>query len=185
MSGRMEYQGGKGSLRRINVPVPNRQLEEWLMGSECRTRIENITTLIYSAYVNYLPASEFDPKVPGSGERNLKRGAYYRVGLGHEWGYGTRWFGYVGNNALSYRKTRNKPYPRYIEYGKPTKGIPGRYDLANAVNDAMGGEFLMPGVTPVPQGRGSQLRGAGGRFIANTMVETKSQLRRRRPQPKK
>lgn len=184
MAGKMEYGGGKGSLRRINVPVPNKDLGEWLAGSECRGKIENITSLIYTAYVNYLPASE-PGQWKGSGRRVLKRGAYMNVALGHEWGGGVRWFGYVGNRALSYRKTRNQPYPRFIEYGKPARGIPGRYDLAQAAAQVAGGDFLMPGVTRVPEGRGSTLRGAGGRFISNPMVETNAQKRRRRPQPRK
>lgn len=161
-------------MRRINIPTPNADLEKWLMGPECRALVERVTTEIYTLYQYTLPASRFDPRVPGSGEHNLRRGADMMIAQGGWYGEQDRWFGWVTNHALSYRKKRGEPYPRYIEYGKPTKGIPGQGQLRNAarvVAGELGTEIgvNLPGISRVERGRGSTLRGSGGRFVRNPL----------------
>ncbi len=151
-------------LRRINIPIPNPSLAAWLMSPQCKAVVEQVTSEIFVAYHNTLPV------ITG----NLKRGAYMHVGHG---GFGEdqdRWFGWVGNRALSYRPQRGKPYPRYIEYGKPTKGVPGQGQLRRAAHLVAGGlgdaaGVNIPGLSSAPEGRGSRLRGAGGRFVANPL----------------
>lgn len=136
-------------LRRINLQIPNEQLGEWLKGPECRAKIEEITHKVFTLYQNALPVR--------SG--NLRRGAYYTVGYG---GWGTdqdRWFGWVGNRALSYRPTRGKRYPAAIEYGIPRRGIPGQHQLANAVAAVAGGM-----VQGGPTGRSDVWRDSRGRW---------------------
>jgi hypothetical protein len=97
-----------------------------------------------------------------------------------------RWFGWVGNNALSYRKQENQPYPRFIEYGKPSKGKPGQHQLANAVAVVAGGfaqpqGVNIPGITYEAKGRGSKLRGSyRGRFVANPLIPKNTSKPRRR-----
>lgn len=153
-----------GALRRINIPSPNPALADWLLGSESRAVVEEVTSEIFVAYRNTLPV------ITG----NLKRGAYMDVRVG---GWGSdqdRWFGYVGNNALSYRPRRGYLYGRFIEYGKPTRGIPGQHQLQRAAHAVAGGLSTaggvnIPGVSHEPRGRGSKLRGAGGRFIRNPL----------------
>lgn len=157
-----------GRLRRINIPSPNPALADWLMGTECRGVVQEVTEKIFVTYQNTLPV------ITG----NLRRGAYMRVDHG---GFGAeqdRWFGWVGNNALSYRKQRNQPYPRYIEYGKPTKGVPGQYQLRRAAELVAGGlgtaeGINIPGVTRDSRLKGSGLRGARGRIVANPLVQDK------------
>lgn len=157
-------------IRRINIPVPNPGLAEWLNGPECRAQVEMITQRIFVAYQQALPV------ITG----NLKRGAYYYVDKGG-WGADKdRWFGWVGNNALSYRKTKNQPYPRFIEYGKPTRGIEGQHQLRDAIGEMADGLSVnLPGISSAPEGRGSRLRGAGGRFVANPMNRDAPRRRKR------
>lgn len=159
-------------LRRINVPVPNPGLAEWLMGAESRRVVEEVTTEIFNAYYNTLPV------ITG----NLRRGAYMYVDV-DTWGPGgsPRWFGYVGNKALSYRPRRGYLYGRFIEYGKPTRGIPGQHQLARAAELVAGdigrrGGINIPGVAREPRGRGSKLRGAGGRFIEDQLARDQDDL---------
>lgn len=157
-------------LRRINIPTPNAALAEWLTGPECRAAVEEVTSRIYTVYARTLPASEFDPDVPGSGQQNLRRHAYWNV-----YQEGDRWFGEVGNDALSYRPQRGQPYPRYIEYGKPSKGVPGQGQLRAAAHLVAGGlsdsgHTNLPGISHAERGRGSRLRDRKtGRFVSNPL----------------
>lgn len=116
-------------LERLQIPVPNPVLAEWLNGPQCRRMVETRTAQVYSVYVSLLPV------ITG----NLVRGAYWHVGRGG-WGPGEsdRWFGWVGNSALSYRKTRGQPYPRVIEWGKASRGIPGQGQLRLAGSIVLG-----------------------------------------------
>lgn len=152
------------SLRRIDIPVPNPALADWLTGPQCKAIVTEVTTDIYLAYRNTLPV------ITG----NLQEGADMDVEIG---GFGEdhdRWMGRVYNRALSYRRTRGKPYPRYIEYGKPSRGVPGQYQLRRAAHLVAGGlgdaaGINIPGLSAVPAGRGSRLRGDRGRFVRNPL----------------
>lgn len=123
-------------LRRISIPTPNRGLAEWLKGSECRAMVEAATMEIFAVYQNSLPART----------GTLRAGAYYTVDHGGWGAEQDRWFGWVGNRALSYRKTRGYLYGRFIEWGKPTRGIPGQHQLRNAAHGALS---AIPGVSAV------------------------------------
>jgi len=161
-------------LRRINIPIPNKDLARWLAGPECRGLVERVTTEIYTIYRRTLPASDLDPKVPGSGTQNLRRGADMMIARGGFGGDQDRWFGWVSNHALSYRPRRGEPYPRFIEYGKPSKGIPGQHQLRNAAAIVAGqigtSEGVnLPGISRAERGRGSKIRGGSGRFVRNPL----------------
>lgn len=113
----------KGRLLRIgdwglDVQIPNPALQEWLNSEECRVALEKIAQEVYRHYRNFLPASRANPKIPGSGMENLKKGAFSRVGRRTYPGQTERYYAWVGNRALSYKATKGKPYPRFIEYGK-------------------------------------------------------------------
>lgn len=162
------------NLRRININVPNDQLAEWLLGPGCKAAVERVTAEIYSIYVSTLP------EITG----NLKAGANMYVDHGG-WGADQdRWFGYVGNSALSYRNTKGKPYPRYIEYGKNGQG--GQHQLLRAAEIVGGhlgseGGVSIPGVHRTAHGLRSEKT---GRFVANPLTRRRpGQHRRRRAQP--
>lgn len=162
----------KERLRRIDIPVPNPALAEWLFSPECQRLVADVTSEIFVAYQNSLPVV--------SGE--LRDSAYWRVGHG---GWGSdqdRWFGYVGNRA---------PYARVIEYGATitgvrtrkeykrvpggrvdesylsvrsevvTRRIEGQHQLRDAVDRITGGGFSAP---RVPRRRQLPPRDARGRF---------------------
>lgn len=148
-------------LRRIHIPTPNPALADWLMSPEAKAIVTDVTAEIFTIYRNTLPVRT----------GNLQRGAemdVVRGGFGEE---KDRWYGYVTNTALSYRKQQGKPYPRYIEYGKPSRGVEGQYQLQRAANLVASGlgntsAFNIPGLSRTPSGR---LRGAGGRFVRNPL----------------
>lgn len=105
----------RGRLRHtgdVDIPIPNPALAEWFKSPQCEAAVRNAAQQVYEAYYQALPASFVGP-VTGSGERRLKRGAGIEVQLMNE-----RWNSWVINTALSYRRTRGQPYPRFIEYGK-------------------------------------------------------------------
>lgn len=165
-------------LARIKIPVPNKDLAKWLKGPRCRAEVEKVTLQIYTYYVNSLPVSELDPKYPGSGLANLKSHADWHVEISG-WGVkNDRWFGWVTNDAMSYRPTKGQPYSRVIEYGNRKRNIPAGRHLQRAADIVAGrvssGEIALSGLSYAPEGRGSTLRGARGRFVANPI--------RRRPQ---
>lgn len=164
---------GKERLYRINIPVPNDALEEWLQGPECYAAVDRVTQEILNAYQAYLPQ-------PGSvspkgyvRKGKLMKGAYARVALGHDWGRGgPRWFGYIGNKVL---------YARVIEYGSSKRNIQGQGQLRRAAGEfsgavaaALGGMADAEGTTTpmMPRGvafdeRAMRYRGARGRFAPN------------------
>jgi hypothetical protein len=151
-----------------DIPIPNPDLAEWLRGPECRAAVTQIAAEIFSMYVNTLP------------ERtgNLKQGAYWNVEL-NGWGAEKdRWFGVVGNRAVSYQGQKGMPYPRYVEGG--TRRMPAQHQLKNAVErvtgQIMSGETAVPGVRRNVKGRGSTLIGPDGRFMRNPLSP--------RPKPK-
>lgn len=139
-------------LRRISIPVPNKGLAEWLMSPQCRELVESVTMEIHSVYQNSLPV------ITG----NLREGAYWHVGHGGWGGEQDRWFGWVGNRARSYRNKKGYLYGRFIEWGKPTRGIEGQHQLREAVHLVMSS---LPNINPVnavaERGRGSGRFGRG------------------------
>ncbi|MFM8798894.1 MAG: hypothetical protein ACKODT_08050 [Fluviibacter sp.] len=148
-----------------SIPIPNPALAEWLRGPECRAAVSEIAQEIFSIYQNTVPVRE----------GNLKRGAYWDVQLGGWGAEKDRYFGIVGNRAVSYRGQKGKPYPRYIEGG--TRKMPGQHQLENAVaavtGDISAGAMAIPGLRYNPKGRGSTLQGPGGKFIRNPLKDTK------------
>ena len=92
----------------LDIPIPNPALQEWLNGPECEAALREITGEIFRLYVNYLPRRT----------GTLRRGAGTMIQRMAVPGQTERWYGWVTNRALSYRKTKGKPYPRFIEYGK-------------------------------------------------------------------
>jgi len=96
-------------LTRINVPYPNPAIAEALKSVACAELIERHTVAVLNVYQASLPV------ITG----NLRNGAYHYMALGG-WGEGEkdRWFGYVGNRALSYRGKRGVPYAGVVEYGQ-------------------------------------------------------------------
>lgn len=178
----------QGRLRRLgrldDIPIPNPAIADFLLSARLRSEVERVTATILAAYVNSLPMSEPDPNVPGAGKMNLRRHAGSRVEI-VDTEMGPRWVGWVTNDAESYRPPKapdRAPYARFIEYGKPSKGIPGGYHLRraaelvassqmlNAASTAYGGDIpsaprMPPGISYEPRGRGSQFRGARGRFV--------------------
>lgn len=92
----------------FDVPIPNPALQEWLNSEDARKAIGRVVHEIRIAYTNYLP------------ERTgaLRAGTDAWVGRRTYPGQTERFYGWVGNRALSYRKRRGQPYPRFIEYGK-------------------------------------------------------------------
>ena len=160
--------GGRASLRRINVAVPNKQLADWMTGTECRQIVQRITTQIERLYYSNAP------EITG----NLKRGIGSRVAIGGP--RMDRYYGRVYNTALSYRKQKNKPYPRYVEYGKPSKGKRGGHHLERAVNTVLGTPGVFPGIIAAPEGRGSRLRDVGsGQFVSAGGVPKRQRKRQR------
>lgn len=158
-------------LRRININIPNDQLSKWLLGPQCKAAVTKVTAEIYSIYVSSLPV------VTG----NLRGGADMYVDHGG-WGVDQdRWFGFIGNHALSYRNTKGQPYPRFIEYGKPTKGIDGGHHLqraADLVAGHLGGSgFKVRGIERTPHGLRSKKT---GRYVANPLNQDNPRRRRRR-----
>lgn len=120
----------------LDIPVPNPGLQEWLNSEQARVALTEIAQEIYRAYVNYLPASRAKSNIPGSGMRNLKKGAFSGVGRRNYPGQTERYYAWVGNRALSYKATKGKPYPRFIEYGKANADgsrTGGGYQLRNAM----------------------------------------------------
>ena len=105
------------------IQIPNPALEAWLMSEDCRKEVLRVTNLIMVAYKNLLPYET----------GNLKAGAGAGIKNGPP-----RPVGYVLNKALSYRPTKGQPYPRFIEYGKPTKGIRGGHQLVRAAEMVAG-----------------------------------------------
>lgn len=143
------------------IPIPNPALAEWLRGPECYKAMAKIAAEIYSLYTNTLPFRT----------GNLKKGAYWSVEL-QGWGdENDRWFGIVGNRAVSYRGQKGKPYPRYVEGG--TRRMPGQNQFKNAVaavtGEVLSGGLSLPGVRPNPSGRGSRLIGPDGRFMRDPL----------------
>lgn len=92
----------------LDVPVPNPGLQKWLNGPECEAALKDVVEEIYRYYINYLP-------VKTGRLRSKASTVVKRVGVP---GQTRRYHGWVTNSALSYRKTKGKPYPRFIEYGK-------------------------------------------------------------------
>jgi hypothetical protein len=92
----------------LDVPVPNPGLQKWLNGPECEAALKDVVEEIYRYYINYLPVKT--GRLRGKASTVVKR-----VGVP---GQTRRYHGWVTNSALSYRKTKGKPYPRFIEYGK-------------------------------------------------------------------
>lgn len=163
-----------GSLRRINIPVPNDDLAKWLKGSKCRKAVEEVTSQIHAYYQNSLPVSRKDKRYPKAGTRNLKRHADYYVEIGG-WGVKQdRWFGWITNTAMSYRPAKNQPYAGTVEYGNASRNIPAGNQLREAAAkisaEISGGARSLPGVQYEPAGRGSTLRGDRGRFVANPLA---------------
>lgn len=158
-------------VRRINIPIPNPGLGEWLKGPQCRAAVERVTAEVAAIYENSLPIGKVR-----DGDRHpglLKASVSWHVGPGG-WGADQdRWFGYVTNSA---------EYAAVIEYGKGTR--PGQHQLRNAAAIVAGGVTSLegvniPGLSHAPQGRGSTLRGARGRFVRNPLAQDAP--RRRRP----
>lgn len=155
-------------LRRISIPTPNKGLAEWLMGSECRALVEAATMEIHAAYQNSLPVRT----------GNLRDGAGWYVGHGGWGGEQDRWFGWVFNRALSYRPQTGYLYGRFIEWGKPSRGIPGQHQLRNATHSVLSSMASVSAVNAVAErstrtgrfGRGNTAhrqvqRDARGRFV--------------------
>lgn len=119
----------EGRLRNINVYYPNPVLAAFLKGPRIRSEVERITAEVFNIYQASLPVRT----------GNLREGAYYYLQL-DGWGQGERdrWFGYVGNKAVSYRGKKGVRYGPFIEYGKPSRGIAGQHQLARAANIVFG-----------------------------------------------
>ena len=103
---------------------------------------------------------------------NLRRAPICHVTRG---GWGTqedRWFGYVGNAALSYRTLQGKPYPRYIEYGK--RGAPAEGQLRRAAG-LISGRVASAGATRFVQPEGHK-RDRWAAFMAQAGVSPEDQL---------
>lgn len=156
-----------------DIPIPNPGLAEWLRGPECYAAMATIASEIYTIYQNTVPAPPSPPGLPRTG--NLRDKAYWSVEMG---GWGTdkdRWFGIIGNRAVSYRGQLGMPYPRYVEGG--TRRMAGQHQFRDAVaavtGEVLGGGLTIPGITHDPRGRGSQLRGPGGKFIKNPLESKK------------
>jgi len=170
---------------RLRHIYPNPELEKILIGDEVRKKVADVTSQVLTAYINLLPESEADLKVPGSGERNLKRGANMRMVV-MDSGEGPRWHGWVINTALSYRPQKGKPYPRYIEYGKPTRDIDGGHQLREAAALIAGGSaWILGAELPTnwahnPKGKGSQIINAKGQFARDPRKPPADKKKRRR-----
>lgn len=164
-------------LRRINLPGHNEQLAKWLLGAQCRKEVEKVTSQIFAYYLSSLPMSKLDPKVPGSGMKNLKRGADWYVDISGWYSEKDRWFGWVTNTSMSYRKQIDRPYSRVIEYGGGKNNIKPGNQLRDAARLIAGqvrsGEIGLTGVTADPRIRGAGLRGGRGRFAANPLNQDK------------
>lgn len=111
---RLYHVGDKWAL---DVPIPNPGLQEWLNGPECEAQLKRITGEIYGYYVNALPQKTGNLR-EGAGTMVVRRGVP---------GQTERFHGWVTNRALSYRKTKGQPYPRFIEYGKANVALPPGY----------------------------------------------------------
>lgn len=148
-------------LRRINIPIPNPALAEWLTGHECYDRVAEITTEIFLHYQNSLPIRhERLERQPPPG--NLRRQAFWTVGHGG-WGVEEdRWFGWVGNRA---------PYAAVIEYGSRKRGIRGQHQLRDAAQFIQSGASEFGAVEAVAErstrsghfGRGNTVHRQQGR----------------------
>jgi hypothetical protein len=95
----------------LDVAVPNKALAAWLNGPEAEAQLKRVADEIYRAYKNSLPRRT----------GNLKRGAYRKVERRKLPRQTERYYAWIGNEALSYRKKEGQPYPRAIEYGRKTK----------------------------------------------------------------
>lgn len=119
----------------MDIPIPNKAMAQFMVSERLRSAIMVIAVEVYNIYRQNLPASEPDPNwkggSPGPGEQTLRRGAFVRTRKVDSGG-GLRWHAWVGNKALSYRPQRLQPYPRFIEYGKPSRGIAGGGQLRAA-----------------------------------------------------
>lgn len=124
----------KGRLFRtgdMDIPIPNKAMAEWLVSPQCKAAVTEIAQHVYRLYRATAPASRVDFNVPGSGQENLRKGAKIAVGI-IDSGGGPRYHAWVINRAVSYRNQKGQPYPRFIEWGKPSKGIKGGHQLRNA-----------------------------------------------------
>jgi hypothetical protein len=118
--------------------------------------VEEVTTQIYAVYVSNLPFRTGQLKE--SADIDIRPGGW---GVEQD-----RWFGYVTNSA---------PYAAVIEYGSRRRNIAGGHQLRRAAEEISGGigtaeGVNIPGLTRDRRGRGSTLRGAGGRFVANPIT---------------
>lgn len=145
-------------LRRINIPIPNPGLAEWLNGSECYKAVHDITSQVLAIYQSTVPVRS----------SQLKDGADMHMGRGGWGDEQDRWFGWVTNNV---------EYAAVIEYGSRRRNIPGQRQLRRAAaivaGDISAGAVSVPGVQHERRGRGSRLRGSGGRFVANPIARDK------------
>ena len=200
-----EYEAWDANLRirRIQIPIPNPALAEWLNGPEMYSAVRNVVDQVHAIYLNSLPEltgnlkygiENVDEAAVGFADgqhgayKVVKKGGWMTAdggGAGSATYIDQRWFGWVGNNALSYAKQVDQPYPRFIEYGKPSKGKPGQHQLREALavvakDFASPAGVNIPGITREPKGRGSTLRGAGGKFIENPLTPKNTSKPRRR-----
>lgn len=118
-----------GRLLRINVPTPNPAIAEALVSPRMADLVEAHTEAVLNVYRATLPRRT----------GNLRDGAYHYMALS-DWddgyGIGQRWFGYVGNRALSYRGKRGVRYAGVIEYGEGSRA--GQGHLRRALATVMG-----------------------------------------------
>jgi hypothetical protein len=191
-------------IRRVMIPIPNPALQEWLNGPEAFKAVKDVVDKVWVAYQNELPVrtgnlrygfENVDEAAVAYAEgqrgayRVVKRGGWIAAeggGAGSATYMEERWMGWVGNNALSYNKKKDQPYPRFIEYGKKSRGRAGQGQLAEAVAKVAGAfaqpqGVNIPGISYVPEGRGSKLRGSyRGRFVANPLIPKNTSKPRRR-----
>jgi hypothetical protein len=193
------YRVGDFENYNITIPIPNDALEAFLVSPKCKEAVLEVAQQVYRAYVNLLPASALNPRVTGSGQRNLKRGA--RIGTKIDSRNGTpRHTAWVMNKALSYKPARGQPYPRAIEYGNPATGAPAGHQLRDAAAQVANGKVqaaarqvlggmdgAQPGqARPAPRPVKKATPGAGGaRFgggegFGNVTLQEREAIRRRR-----
>ncbi len=190
-------------IRRIEIPIPNPALQEWLNGPEMYSAVRAVVDRVHTLYQNSLPVltgnlrygnENVDEAAVGFADgqhgayKVVKKGGWMTAdggGAGSATYIDQRWFGWVGNNALSYAKKVDQPYPRFIEYGKRSRGIAGQGQLREALayvakDFASPTGVNIPGITREPKGRGSTLRGARGRFVENPLIPKNTSKPRRR-----
>lgn len=117
-------------LMNINIYSPNPAIAEMLAGPRVADNVERLTLEVFTIYQASLPVRT----------GNLKNGAYHYIAF-DGWGEGEkdRWFGYVGNRALSYRGRKGVPYGAFIEWGKGAR--PGQHQLRNAAEAVFGSDM--------------------------------------------